>query len=116
MTGTPAAIDYDEALDRMDGDRDLLREMAELVLEDIPYQLTTMQQAMDADDSEALAKSAHSLKGAVANLAARSTQQAASDLEQAARVGDMDRVAAGLRVLQQQLDSLVPELRRICSD
>jgi HPt (histidine-containing phosphotransfer) domain-containing protein len=75
-----------------------------------------MHEAFDSNDATTLARAAHSLKGAVANLAAYGVQQAADEVETAARNGDLGGVAAGLRAMQAEIDRLVPQLQQLCQD
>jgi HPt (histidine-containing phosphotransfer) domain-containing protein len=116
MPPLQAPFDINEALDRMDGDRDLLREMAEILLDDVPIQLQAIKDALADDDLEQVTRAAHTLKGAVANLAARAAQQAASQLEQSARDRKTDHLAEDVRAVQREVARLLPELQRFCQN
>lgn len=114
MPAPPAHFNLTEALDRVDGDRELLQEMAALLLDDIPCQLQSITEAVEADDLDAVARAAHSLKGAVASLAAHSTQEAASQAEASALKHDSRQLALDVRKIKAEVARLLPELHRIC--
>ncbi len=116
MPPLQTSFDINEALDRMDGDRDLLREMAEILLDDVPIQLQAIKEALAEDNFEQVSRAAHTLKGAVGNLAARAAQQAAYQLEQSARNRKTDRLADDVRAVQKEVARLLPELQRFCQN
>ena len=63
-----AKLDKAVALDRLGGDEELLQEVAELFLEEYPPLMTQIRSAIDNGNSQELERSAHSLKGSVANF------------------------------------------------
>ncbi|WP_229522058.1 hybrid sensor histidine kinase/response regulator [Massilia antarctica] len=66
-----AVIDWDGALLRLDGDRELLRELAALFIGDGPHLRDSLEQALAAGDGEAAQRAAHSLQGVLVNFGAR---------------------------------------------
>ena len=66
----PGGASFDEAaaLSRLDGDRDLLRELAGLFAEQFPEFLTSTAAAIDAGDAAGVQRSAHTMRGSVANF------------------------------------------------
>jgi CheY-like chemotaxis protein len=88
-----SAFNRAEALERTDGDADLLRELADLFLTECPGYLEALRTSLAAGDARTLHRTAHTLKGALANLAAHPARAAAQRLEDAARAGDL--AAAG---------------------
>jgi two-component system, sensor histidine kinase and response regulator len=52
-----------EALERLGGDEDLLRELCQIFLEESPKLLRTLRQAALAGDADAVMRAAHSFKG-----------------------------------------------------
>ncbi|HXF93702.1 MAG TPA: Hpt domain-containing protein [Nitrospiraceae bacterium] len=77
--------DETEALAGVDGDRDLLRELAALFVKQGTNDLDTLRRAWAEQDREALAKAAHRLKGAVLQFAAHKAHMACRRLEEVAR-------------------------------
>ncbi|HEY2953477.1 MAG TPA: response regulator, partial [Verrucomicrobiae bacterium] len=63
-------FDLNGAIDRVEGDIDLLKEIALLFLDDAPAMLFDLHLAVEGGDALALEKSAHRLKGSVANFGA----------------------------------------------
>ena len=66
-----AVMDRSLALARVDGDEALLADLAKLFCEESPKMLAAVHEAVAAKDAERLQRAAHSLKGAVATLAAQ---------------------------------------------
>jgi HPt (histidine-containing phosphotransfer) domain-containing protein len=90
MSGQLVRLNLALALERLGGDEDLLREIAGLFLEEYPSLLAEIHAAIVAGDARRLERSAHTLKGSVANFGAEMAQQAALRLEQ---IGRSERLA-----------------------
>jgi two-component system sensor histidine kinase/response regulator len=103
-------FDPDAALKRVDGDRELLKEIAHLFFEDTPRLLTEVRNAIQRGDSKALERSAHTLKGSVGNFGARTAFEAAFSLEQMGRNGDFARASEVFTQLERQVTLLIPAL------
>ena len=103
-------LDRAEALARVGGDVELLKEIAVLFLEDYPRSLDEIHQALAACDAKTVERSAHGLKGAVANFGARAAVDAAFQVEQLGRAQRLDQVPSALAALEQSLASLQAEL------
>jgi two-component system, sensor histidine kinase and response regulator len=106
-------LDRTVALARVGGDEELLKEIAELFLEEYPRALSEIHQALDAGDSKALERSAHGLKGAVANFGARAVVDAAFELEQLGRAQELGPATEALLHLEQALAALHEELAAV---
>ena len=108
---SPSLFDHAAALEEVDGDEDLLRELAEVFLEDHPRLIAALQDAVDRRDPERIRRAAHALRGAVANFAARDAVATARHLEALGRDGDAS--ASTLPVvnkLVRLIDGLTAEL------
>src|SRR5487761_251864 len=103
-------IDYEQALARVEGDAELLGELASLFLEDIPNQLKAIQAAAEQEDMKALEQIAHTVKGAVANFTAAAAVDAALRLEAAARTGNLPLVKPACGELEHAVEALKTEL------
>jgi HPt (histidine-containing phosphotransfer) domain-containing protein len=97
-------------LARVDGDVELMQELVSLFLDDCPQRMTCLREALDCGDSEALAKAAHNLKGAVGNLCASRSFKTVQRLETAARDGDLQHAATAYTALEQEIAHLRTEL------
>jgi two-component system sensor histidine kinase/response regulator len=101
------------ALDRVDGDWDLLKELIALFLEDYPELLRQIRDAVQAGDAQALQHSAHTLKGSVGNFCAKSAFDAAYKLEVIGRKQDLSEAGSALETLEKELELLGPVLAEV---
>jgi len=90
-------------LGRLNGDRELLAELAVLYLEDEPSLIAELEAAVGRGDAEATRRAAHAIKGSVANFAAAPAQAAALALENAGRGGELSSAPALLDTLRTEL-------------
>jgi two-component system sensor histidine kinase/response regulator len=98
----PAAPVFDRAafLERLMGDEELLREVTEMFLADLPVQLEGLAAAMGSGDCRLVGQLAHGIKGAAANVGGEALRESASELEKAGKAGDL-----------AALKTLLPEAR-----
>jgi HPt (histidine-containing phosphotransfer) domain-containing protein len=110
---------YKENLDRalileqLEGNAELLTELAQLFLEEAPQLIEAMRKALRQGDMKDLARSAHSMKGAAGNFFAHGTVSAASQLEDDAKKGDVEAAKVGLATLEAIVDHLLTELTNL---
>jgi HPt (histidine-containing phosphotransfer) domain-containing protein len=71
------------------GDPDLVVELAQLFVESTQPILVEMREALARGDSAAVARTAHSVKGASANMFVTHLVKAAAALEVAGKAGDL---------------------------
>ena len=103
-------IDRDVALARVGGDVDLLKEIAVLFLEDYPRVLLELRGALETGDAKSIERTAHGLKGSVANFGARAVVEVAFLIEQLGRAGKLAEVPPALNSLELALAELHVEL------
>src|ERR1700733_5459513 len=104
--GTPAqAASWNkvEALDRIGGDEELLREVCQIFLEESPKLLKKLQQAVAAGDTDGVVRAAHSLKGESSYLSASGTSRAARQLEEMGHNKDLSHARDTLAVLEREV-------------
>ena len=118
MNETNTALNFDPGvvLKRVDGDRDLLKEITALFIEDTPHLLIELRDAIARGDGKVLERSAHTYKGSVGNFGARTAFEAAASLEQMGRNGDFARAGEMLDQLEQQVTLLVPALEALMNE
>lgn len=109
----PAVLDRMVALERLQGDSELLAELAEVFLKDHPRLLAELRNSLSEGDLIGLERAAHTIKGSAGNFAARRAVDAAIELERAARSGDFAECRRLCSVLETELDSLKPEITRL---
>lgn len=107
---TASLVDREELLDRVGGDEELLREITGIFLDECPALVSEIQAAIDSGDAKKLERSAHTLKGSVANFGARAATSAAQRLESLGRKGQLEESPAAMAELLSQLQQLQPEL------
>jgi len=101
-----AVIDEKNLLERLDGDQELAEELLEIFREVASSMLGAVREAVEARDSEALARAAHDLKGSAANISAAALCEVAERLEKLGRAGRADQAAGEL----EQLDDAAQRL------
>ena len=109
-------LDPAVVLQRFDGDRELLREVATLFLKDAPGHLVAIRDAISHGDGPALERAAHTLKGSVGNFSAAAAHDTALALEMMGRAGDFTRALETLEELEQQIKLLGSALGTLTKD
>ena len=102
-----------EALGRIGGDEELLRELCQIFLEESPKLLEKLRQAVTAGDADTVMRAAHSLKGESSYLGAGGTSQAARQLEEMGRSNDLSRASKTLAVLEREITTLHLDLKDV---
>jgi polar amino acid transport system substrate-binding protein len=104
--GLPAALPglaLEEALQRLEGNADLLRWSIGRFRERFPKVIGTIQDAFASGDREAAERTAHTLKGLAATIGAKNVAEAAYKVERAIKDGRDDAVGGLLERLQKDL-------------
>jgi two-component system sensor histidine kinase/response regulator len=104
------ALDTEALLDRFDGDRTLLDEIAAIFLEDYPQRLAAIESAVQQRDPAALQAAAHSLKGSAGTFGAAPAVEAALRLELMGRQQDLTDVELAFAELKKLMTDLTGEL------
>jgi signal transduction histidine kinase/CheY-like chemotaxis protein/HPt (histidine-containing phosphotransfer) domain-containing protein len=103
---TAGVIDRVQALERVDGDRELMREVIGLFLEDYPEKMAEIEKAISEEDAARLNRSAHAFKGSVANFGARNAFDLALRLEMMGRGGEFGGARAVFFTLAEEVERL----------
>lgn len=80
----PPVLDLPQALERLRGDKELLRQLAECFVEDQAELLAEIDSGVARGDVELVQRSAHTLKGASSNFGARRVVALAVEVERSA--------------------------------
>jgi HPt (histidine-containing phosphotransfer) domain-containing protein len=99
-------LDAGAVLRRLDGDRELLRELVEIFDHDCPRYLERIRTALAGRDGTAAAEAAHALRGAAGYFAAAEVMSAASQVESLARAGECASAAAVYARLESEAGRL----------
>jgi CheY-like chemotaxis protein len=108
---TVKAFAVDAALQRTRGKRTLLRQLVQLLLQDLPQALAELESALAADDARQIERTAHRLRGAAFTVCAEPLAAAAGELELAARNAESARMQEGVAQLQARAAELTTELK-----
>lgn len=95
-----------EALERLGGDEELLREVCQIFLQESPKLLVKLRRAIADKDAQAVMRAAHNLKGELGYLGTVGASQAAQELEDMGQKNDLVRAAETLVVLERETASL----------
>jgi two-component system, sensor histidine kinase and response regulator len=109
-------LDADSLLRSLDGNRELLREIAALFVDGCPGALERVREAVVARDAQALEQAAHSFKGSLGFLYAQRASEAAAALERIGREGDLQRAEDIFATLEREVAQLAPELSALTQE
>ena len=104
-------VDWKSALEGVDGDRDLLKSVIEVFLEESVRLMLELQTAVSASDFGRIRHAGHSLKGALLGAGAVPTAELAQVLEMMGAQGLMDSPNERLSELERQLAQVQNECR-----
>jgi CheY-like chemotaxis protein len=110
------AFDLNAALARVEGDRELLKEIATFFIDDSPRLLLAIRELIAQRDSKGLELAAHTLKGTVSNFNAQAAFAAALQLENIGRSGDLANAEAAYIALEQESARLQGALAVIANE
>jgi two-component system sensor histidine kinase/response regulator len=108
----PGSWDKAAALDRLEGDEELLQDICRIFLEESPKLITRLQEAVTQGDPEAVSRAAHSLKGESGYLGAANVSQMAKQLEAMGRARELSQAPAILELLQKEMAGLSSAMRQ----
>jgi HPt (histidine-containing phosphotransfer) domain-containing protein len=111
MQEDKTVFDKDVALKMFEGEEEFLKELVEIFINDVPEHMLEIEEAVNCRNSEALVKSAHKLKGAVANFGKNATTDTASKLETMGGENNLDGVEEVYGTLVKDIESLVNSLK-----
>ena len=111
MQKDKTVFDKDEALKMFEGDEEFLKELVEIFINDAPEHMSEIEEAVDSRNSKALEKSAHKLKGAVANFGKNATTDTAFKLETMGKENNLDEVEEVYGTLVKDVENLMNALK-----
>ena len=104
-------IDWKTAMEGVDGDRNLLKSVVEVFLDESQRSLQELILAVHSQDAARVRSRGHSLKGAMLGVGAFATADLAQTLEMGAGDGSLQSMTASLQDLEQQYGRITAELR-----
>lgn len=109
MSDTP--VDLTRLTNDFGDDRDFLIEIYTTYLTDCGERIGQLKAAIQANDDQKCAFTAHSIKGASANVGADGVQAIASEMEQAAKQSETAGLAGDFEALQIEFSSAEKYIR-----
>lgn len=110
------ALDITEMKRRVDGDEEIVRELFQIFLAEIPRMAKDVRNAVAESDGARLMMAAHSLKGSAASLTADRVASLAADLERMGRSNDLARARSVHGELEAALERLAEQLTGILAN
>jgi len=105
--GTPSDLFDRETLEqRLGNDDELICEILNIYVDDVPKQLTVIKEALNSHDLDTVRSQAHTLKGASGNIAANTIQRLAFELEKNAENGILENSITNLKQIENEFESL----------
>jgi HPt (histidine-containing phosphotransfer) domain-containing protein len=108
--GNGSTLNRREALQRVEGNLELLAEMVGLFVDEYPAVADAIQTGLAEADLDKVATAAHQIKGNLATFAARDGAAAAAELEAMARAGDLHGAEGAWERFLEVFCRLEPEL------
>ena len=103
---TGRVVDWEEALLRINGKENVLKDLVDLFLAEMPKLLLQVNKAIADQDATTLRRAAHTLKGSAYVFLATPTAEAAFRLEEIGRSGDLSEADEARVLLEKELDRL----------
>ena len=110
-----AIINRQEALERVEGMAELLKEMAELFVEEYPVLREQIVENLAAGELTVPRDLSHRIKGTVGLFAAHGPFEAAKRMNDLAKADDLDGAAGAWETLDRQMQQLMPELEALAA-
>lgn len=105
------ALDWDQALERVAQSRETLLELVEIFIDQWPQIMDEIEQGVARQDYTMLHRAAHTLKGSASIFGAQPVVDASNKLVEMGKNESLDNPDRALRVLQDEMERLLPELR-----
>lgn len=103
-------IDWAAALEHVEGDRELLAEVARLFVEEWSITRAELDASLDKHDLKVTERLAHGLKGAAANLGAQSISEPAFRLEKLARAGEYQEARNQWTIVRDGVEHVLTQI------
>ncbi len=106
------AVDWDAALEVVGGDRELLGEILEAILEECPQQFESLEQAIAEQDSGTARRAAHTILGNMRAISATDAMDKAGIVEGLAKNSEFDAITEPVEALRDATNSVYEGIRR----
>lgn len=104
-------FNFSRAMEVVDGDMELLREIAALFLDDCLQKIGLIREGIRAGDAGMVEEAANSLKGAAGNIGAQQLEQSLLELEMVGKEGRLPEAEIDLADLEQGIEAFREALK-----
>lgn len=105
------AFDFSRAMEVVDGDMELLREIVTLFLDECVLKIDQIREGIRAGDAGIVEEAAHSLKGAAGSIGAKQLEKRFLQLEMVGKAGIPRESEIDLAELEQEIDAFREALK-----
>jgi HPt (histidine-containing phosphotransfer) domain-containing protein len=109
-------MDLSVALAHVEGDLQLLAELAAMFLQDYPRFLKEARESILGNDHSTLEREAHTLKGRLAFFGINRLREKALNLEMMGRNHDLTQALQALTEIEIEMESILPEFESIARE
>ncbi len=99
--------------ERLDGNFELFRELAELFISNKDNLMAPLEKAIAESNCAGIGKAAHTIKGAVANFSAIGAYDAAYELERIGKNNELEKVNGARERLMREIEHMTVALTLI---
>jgi len=104
------SVDWPAALETVQGDRELLKNVIDAILGECPIVLGELEQAVGVRDAAVVRRTAHMIKGALRTFDAERATDIAARIEEAGRSGDLEGTVGLVADLKTEMRAVLQEL------
>lgn len=104
------AFDFDEFMDRVQNDKELLFELLDIFINDFSEKRQLLGEAIETSNSRTVEHVAHFLKGSCGNISAKALRAVFLILEEKGRCHDMEGIEKYLGDIDQKFEDLMIEI------
>ena len=115
MAHSSEIINWSDALESVNGDRELLIEVVQVLVDDLERLQDGIAEAVEGADAEGLRRAGHTMKGSLRFLGNTEAQQLAQRLEEMGAQRQLAEVASVWTSLQSEIERLRPCLKQFCA-
>jgi CheY-like chemotaxis protein len=109
---TSSGLNQAALLEQLDGNLDLLAELATMLLQSYPPQLQQIKQALQLQQIEQLQLAAHTLKGSMSVFPMDSANRLIKHIEQLARSNKLAELEPLISELEVEMEKVLPQLQQ----
>jgi HPt (histidine-containing phosphotransfer) domain-containing protein len=110
QTAEIGLVDWNAALQSVQGDQELMLVVIEAVFEECPRLMEDLEQAIAKGDYPAVQRGAHTIKGSFRHFGTSRVEALAERLEEMGRAKSLDNAMSTLTALRIQMEKVLREL------